>query len=897
MKHDKSLRGIAAVCLATSMLTGVAGQAFAQIEEIVVTTRKRAENLQDVPIVVTAFTAENLERKGIGSLGDVLKYTAGVQINEAFVPQDQRITIRGLAPTRGRPNVAVLQDDIDISSESLQSAGGSLLINPRLFDLERVEIIKGPHSALYGRSAFAGAIHYITKKPGEEFEGKASVDAGMRGKIDVKASASGPVGDSNVSIGMNAAYWNFDGFHRNSVTNQRLGGYEGKGVAGAAVYRGSDTFKATLRVEYTNDNASPLARGVVPTNTNEAVPAQVRTDLAANLGGGAGRGFLVSSALTTFPIVDGGIPDRRSVNLRANISTNPRTGKDYPGVDREIVRATLRLDQEFSLANLTSLTHYGHGDTIQFLELANVGDYSRSRVAQEINFTTNTKLVSQELRLQSVDEDDSFFHWTAGGFYWNENANQASRSLTCFTSFPQRIGALTIPAGNPAANCAQFISAVGTTLPDNPEFWGRNTYHSSVYALVEFDVTDQFSVTAEMRNTWEREHTKGPLFTHSIDPFGIISPGPGPAGCTPPAGQTISTECLTRNAGGLGSAIKTSDYFVPRVGADFQVNDDLLLYAAAAKGVKPGGISTLGGGNQGYNRANLEYEAEKLWVYEGGFKSNYNDGKALLNGTLYYTDFSDKQASTQIVLPNGILGTRIVNAASARVWGVDLESAYQVSDALNLNVGYSWADAKYKNFVVRTGGANPIVRSQSCTPVVTYEEYVQTRGAPVGTGPAVAGSQRVVVNPTTTIILATTRIAARTCDVDKSGHKLEFAPTHSLQFNALYKADIGGDLTWVSEFSVQAQSKAYVDDDQRSFLQGYWTADLRSGVEGEDWSVTAYVDNLFNDDTIKSGLANTDFPNLAAIIVPGPFTLLLPSNFTANLPDRRQFGVRASYKF
>lgn len=882
MKRASSLRNFAGACLTTTMLAGVAGEAFGQIEEIVVTTRKRSENLQDVPIVVTAFTAENLERKGIGSLGDVLKFTAGVQLNEAFLPQDQRITIRGLAPTRGRPNVAVLQDDVDISSEALQSAGGSLLINPRLFDLERVEVIKGPHSALYGRSAFAGAIQYITKKPGEEVEGKVSVDAGMRGKIDVKASTSGPVGDTGLSVGMNAAYWSFDGFHRNAITNKRLGGFEGKGVAGTAVYRGSDTFKATFRVEYTNDSADPLARGVIGPNLTEAVPAQVRTDVATAAGGlPAVRGFLVSPVLTTFPIVDGGIPDRRSVNLRANISTNPRTGKDYPGVDREIIRATMRLDAEFSIADLTSLTHYGHADTVQFLELANVGDYSRTRVAQEINFQTNTKLVSQELRLQSNDED-SALNWTIGGLYWNENANQASRSLTCFTSFPQRIGALTIPAGNPADNCGQYIRAVGTTLPDNPEFWGRNTYHSSLYALIEFDVTDQFSVNAEVRNTWEREHTKGPLFTHSIDPYGIIFPGPAPVGCTPPAGQTISTECLTRNAGGIGGALVTQDFFVPRVGVDFQANDDVLLYASMAKGIKPGGVSTLGGGNQGFVLANLRYDREKLWVYEGGFKSTLADGQALFNGSAYYTDFTDKQASTQIVLPNGTLGTRIVNAASARVWGFDLESVYQPTDPLTLNFGYSWADARYKDFVVRTGGANPIVRSRSCTPVVTYR--------------LADGSSQTIVNPQA-LPAAGAVIAARTCDVDKSGHKLEFAPTHSLTFNALYKADIGGDLTWVSEFSVQAQSKRYVDDDERSFLQGFWTADLRSGVEGEGWSVTAYVDNLFNDDTIKAGLANTDFPNLAAIIVPGPFTLILPSNFTANLPDRRQFGVRANYSF
>ena len=111
------------------------------------------------------------------------------------------------------------------------------------------------------------------------------------------------------------------------------------------------------------------------------------------------------------------------------------------------------------------------------------------------------------------------------------------------------------------------------------------------------------------------------------------------------------------------------------------------------------------------------------------------------------------------------------------------------------------------------------------------------------------------------------------------------------------KADLGNDMSWVSEVSVQAQSKRYADDDERSYLQGFWSADFRTGIETETYSVTAYVDNVFNDDTIKAGLANTDFPNLAAIISPAPFTLILPSNFTANLPDKRQFGVRASYKF
>jgi outer membrane receptor protein involved in Fe transport len=893
-----TVRSFAAACLVTTAMVGVVQPAFAQIEEIIVTTRKRAETLQEVPIVVTAFTAESLDRKGIANVADILKYTPGVQINEGFSPQDQRIVIRGLSPTRGRPNVAVLQDDIDISSESLQSAGGSLLINPRLFDLERVEIIKGPHSALYGRSAFAGALNYITKKPGQDTEGRASIDVGTYGKVEAKVSASGPAIDDVLSVGVNASYWHFDGFHTNSVTNEKIGGNEGMGVAGSAVYRGSDTFKATFRMEYTDDEIGPPARAVISPNLQEAVPATARTDVPVAVGGTAGRGFVVSPILTTFPIVNGAIPDVSDAALIARISPNPRTGEDYPGTDRKIFRTTLRLDEEFEFADFISLTHYGRGHTLQFLELANVGNVNNAKVAQEVNFDTVTKLVSQEVRLQSNDEE-SPFRWTVGGLYWNEEANQLSRSVTCFTTFPTRVQVapgvvITSPAGNPAANCGPFVAAVGTTLPSNPENWGRNTYHSSLYALIDFDITDELSFTGEIRQTWEREHTKGPTFTHGIDPYGIISTGVVPAGCPMLANPTTATpvNCLTRDAGVLVNGVRVGDstatiggiksnsFYVPRAGFNYKVSSDLLFYASAAKGVKPGGVSTLGGGNGGYDLANLSYDAEEMWVYEGGFKSTFADGKALFNAALYYQDFSDKQASTQIVLPNGTLGTRIVNAAAARVKGVDLETAFAPTSELSFNLGYTYNDAKYKDFIVRTSGANPIVRSQSCIPVVTYTAN---------------GVATTVVNPTSLPAGAT--ITGRSCDVDKSGHKLEFAPTHSLQFSTSYRADIGNDYEWVTELSIQAQSKRYTDDDERSYLQGFWNADFTTGIEGEQWTVTAYVNNVLDDDTIKGGVGNTDFPNLSAIASPAPFTLVLPSNFTANLPDKRQFGVRAAYKF
>ena len=165
MKHSykASMRAFAALFAFVFTMSSVA-----QIEEIVVTARKKAENLQDIPVQVDVIGSEKLERAGITSLEDVAKMSASMVFDNGFSQQDTRITLRGLSPVRGRQNVAVLQDGVDLSSENLTIAGGTALINSRLFDLERVEIVKGPQSALYGRSAFAGAINYVTKKPTQE---------------------------------------------------------------------------------------------------------------------------------------------------------------------------------------------------------------------------------------------------------------------------------------------------------------------------------------------------------------------------------------------------------------------------------------------------------------------------------------------------------------------------------------------------------------------------------------------------------------------------------------------------------------------------------------------------------------------------------------------------------
>ena len=136
-------RGMASLPFALGILLAMPAHAQDQagFEEIVVTTRKKEENLQDIPIAVNALSREDMERAGVKELNEIAHHDSSLQFDMGFAPSDTRLVIRGLAPTRGRPNAATLVDGIDISSEAIGVAGGTLLINPRMLDIERVEVV------------------------------------------------------------------------------------------------------------------------------------------------------------------------------------------------------------------------------------------------------------------------------------------------------------------------------------------------------------------------------------------------------------------------------------------------------------------------------------------------------------------------------------------------------------------------------------------------------------------------------------------------------------------------------------------------------------------------------------------------------------------------------------
>ncbi len=251
-----------ALLLATPAILVPAAGYTQQLDEIVVTARKMTENLQEVPLAITAIGSEEIDRLGVKDLADLSQQDTSVQFDEGFNPSDTRITIRGLSPTRGRPNAATLIDGIDITSEAVSNAGGSLLIDPRLIDVERIEIVKGPQSALYGRSAFAGAIQYVTKDPDDVLGGEVFVEGNHEGESQLRGNVSIPINDT-LGVRFNGLAFNNRGFYRNSATGDYVGGGEGLGGTMTVVFEPVDEMKFKWRTDYSENKFDPPAQATL----------------------------------------------------------------------------------------------------------------------------------------------------------------------------------------------------------------------------------------------------------------------------------------------------------------------------------------------------------------------------------------------------------------------------------------------------------------------------------------------------------------------------------------------------------------------------------------------------------------------------------------------------------
>ena len=233
---------------------------YCEIDEI---TRddawKSEENIRRFRRRYRDRSSQQIECQGINSIARRRQPGSQRAVRYRVGPADTRITIRGLSNTRGRSNVAFLVDGIDVTTENLNAAGSGLLANRRLLsDVERIEVIKGPQSALYGRAAFSGAISYITKNPGDEFEGKVNMELGDYGEQQFGVALGGPVIDGVLGMRFTSIWYANDGYYTNSLSGEPLSDVDGEGYALTTVYTPTDELRFKLRGEYSKEDTGPL---------------------------------------------------------------------------------------------------------------------------------------------------------------------------------------------------------------------------------------------------------------------------------------------------------------------------------------------------------------------------------------------------------------------------------------------------------------------------------------------------------------------------------------------------------------------------------------------------------------------------------------------------------------
>ena len=364
--------------LAASCFAGVASAQTAQspqvvatdgdvpIEQVIVTSRKRDERLQDVPDSIFVLSAAQLETSNVEGLRGFVDLTPNLMVRETFRSNETFLTMRGLAGAQGAlPPVAFVVDGVQLGSNDF--------INQDLFDIERIEILRGPQGALYGQGAIAGAINIITRQPTNELDGFTKISYGNGNSVRIASAISGPLVTDRLFARVSGYYRESDGLIKNN-RGENIDPSEEKSVRALLSYRG-DRLAMQLRGSYTTGDAGCCMLDRVP------------TDAAGNVIG---------------------IDDVNNPGASSNILGSS---------DDEMFDTSLKLDYDFGPFTLTSIS--GYADVSQ--AIFGDGDYSiAAQTAQDITFETD--VFNQEIRLSS--NGSGRFGWLIGGFMQDRQERQ-----------------------------------------------------------------------------------------------------------------------------------------------------------------------------------------------------------------------------------------------------------------------------------------------------------------------------------------------------------------------------------------------------------------------------------------------------------------------------------------
>lgn len=796
--HNRLLLGGAVLSLFAADMAVMAQDVA--LEEIVVTARKRDESIQDIPLSVTAFGAEQLREQQITDVEDMLQYVPGVHMsNHTGNRNNPAIRFRAIDPPsseRQRQTSSTFVDGVYLPGTSQW-----LSMN----DIERVEVVKGPQSAFFGRATFGGAINFISRTPGNEFNGDINLIVGDNGRADAWVSAEGPLVEDRLYVRASGRFYTYDGAWTNEhPTGGDLGAQQTNAGSLTLFATPTEDLSIKLRHVRTEDDDGLAVQFLVKGERNNCGPFTTN--------GVMGRSNYYCGTLTRDLITNGIAIDTRPVE--------DTVYKDDMGLDRTTELTSLNIDWDIGGYTLSSVTGRYREDTSELRELLT------DEILVYLNWEDESW--SQELRLTSPA--DRRLRWMVGAYYLDLTyAKNGASGFPCPGTgpfcFDPTIRAISKRGG-------RGLFGVNPIVAENVE-------NQAIFASASYDITEQLTVSLEFRYEEETLANASSVIQEAMP----LDPN-DPIGTAQPFG---------------GAEIDLSADFeaeLPRVIVDYKLTENTLLYGSYAKGNNPGGFNPeviqleptvafpafFASEGIGYEVLQAELDS-----WEFGAKHTLANGRGYVNGAVYIMQWRNQRfrGFTRDVDSNGdgvfIQGSDRLGAqvdynsnGSTDIWGFELMGSW----AFNEN----WAGTASYNY--------------NKSDIKVYLDGISTR---------VYGS------------------------ADASGREVARSPDHAatlaVDFNMPAGNIWGGDGEWFARWDAWYQSSTWnwvvnLAKTEEAVLQN-----IRGGWRNERYSVTLWVENLTDDDSVLASARTT-----------GSF-LTGTLGYQLTLPEPRTFGLTLAASF
>jgi iron complex outermembrane receptor protein len=611
---------------------------------ILVTARRSSERLQDVPLAITTQSAEMLQERGISDLEGIARITPGLQFKDFVTTFHGNATLRGLAQINtSNPvgNVGVFVNGIYLQR--------GYMVDTSLGDFSRIEVVKGPQSALYGQNTFGGAINYVSNAPTDELHGDGEITYGNYGRKEVQAAVGGPIVDGLLSARIYVAKSLYGGSWKNNASGnlgdlKRFGGYDRDAFSGALKFTPTD--RLTVNLFYQRNHREEELR---PYYTLDGTFTEDRLNCGP-VNATTGRPSLFCGQFQVNPSAS-----KSGVGTPAAVPFSV----DQPKTITTTQIASASVDYDFSDA---IQAHYVYGWTKGSAQ-ENLGAFSNT-----VNPTGRATISPQheggvlnydshEVRIGYDDKgpftlEMGYFHSNARDEYlFGNRAVAPGQTILRLSSDP-----LFIPTG--------FLTLTNYDAHYRTDsVFGRGT-------LKFFD--DRLTLGAEGRYTW----TQVRYFDK----------------------QTPTLPELKADYGNLS----------PRFTVDYKLTPASMIYASAAKGVKSGGFNGRRAGTVTLTADEQSYGEEENWTYEVGSKNSFFGSKLIANVALFYIDWSKKQNSVQ---PSGYVNTGVFTpgtvppnsyqtTGAAKSYGIEIEGMARPFAGFTINYSAAAMNPEYNKGVI-----------------------------------------------------------------------------------------------------------------------------------------------------------------------------------------------------